>query len=1205
MGAIFENPLHELAEYEALREALEKGKGPVMVSGTVESQKVHLAAELATERKDEGWTLIIAEDELKAKSIAEDFRCFRRDVMIYPARDLLFYNSDIHGNLLTRQRIRVLEALSSKKSGIVVTTVDALMEHLLPLEMLASRAITIRGAIQLDLADMAKKLSALGYERTAEVDGTGQFSVRGGILDVFPLTAEVPYRIELWGDEIDSIRTFDPETQRSVDTVSEAYIFPATEIVLGDEMIEKGLGKIEKERDKNVKAFRDQMKNEEAFRLTQSVGEVVESLREKMSVHGLASFIRYFTKDTVSFLDYFPENTDVFLDEPQHLKERAEVVEQEFADSMQQRILMGAILPGQADFLFSAKKTMAMMSGARTVMMMSIEQKVTGMTPKTKVSLTTRSVQSYQNNFPLLIEDLKKWQSRNYRMVLVAGSTARAQRLAADLRDYEFRAFSPESAEHRVNPGEIMVVAGNLHRGFEYPMIRFVVITENDIFGANRQKRKKPQKKYSGRSIQSFTELSVGDYVVHETYGLGIYRGIEKIRSNGTEKDYIKIDYRDTDVLYVPATMLDKIQKYAGGDAEKVPKLSKLGGTEWKKTKTKVKKEVEEVAKDLVALYAKRQNGAGYAFGPDTVWQHEFEDSFPFEETDDQLAAIEDTKRDMESTKIMDRLICGDVGFGKTEIAIRAAFKAVQEERQVAVLVPTTILAQQHYNTFIQRMKDFPVNIELMSRFRTPSEMKKTVEGLKKGTVDIVIGTHRILSKDVKFKNLGLLVVDEEQRFGVKHKESIKKLRENVDVLTLSATPIPRTLHMSLAGIRDMSVLEEAPVDRLPIQTYVMEYSDEIIREAIRREMARHGQVYYVHNRVGDIDEITTKIQALVPEARVVYAHGQMKEHELENIMMDFVNGEIDVLVCTTIIETGLDIPNANTIIIHDADKMGLSQLYQLRGRVGRTNRTSFAFLMYRRNMILKEVAEKRLAAIRDFTELGSGIRVAMRDLEIRGAGNVLGAKQSGHMQEVGYDLYCKLLNEAVLLLKGEKVEDDEFITEIKCDISAFIPPKYIPNEFQKLDIYKRISAFTDDEDCSDMQDELIDRYGDIPTPVDNLLKVSLLRAHAHRAGMSLIEIRNQEIVITMYPKADLDPSGIPEFVAKYAKKLHMVGAGVPQFIYEEKGKRYPDCTAMFEKTKELVDEFYRLTAVKDKAEEDAPGEGMTHKAEEDTPSRG
>ena len=696
-------------------------------------------------------------------------------------------------------------------------------------------------------------------------------------------------------------------------------------------------------------------------------------------------------------------------------------------------------------------------------------------------------------------------------------------------------AFYSEDYDHEVKSGEIMTGYGKIKKGYEYPMLKFVVISESDIFGGEKKKKKR-KRIYEGEKIASFTDLNIGDYVVHESHGLGIYRGIEKIEVDKTEKDYIKIEYAGGGNLYILATQLEQIQKYAGAGAKK-PKLNKLGGQEWNKTKSRVKGAVREIAEDLVKLYAVRQNDRGFAFGPDTVWQKEFEEMFPFEETEDQDLAIAATKADMESTKIMDRLICGDVGYGKTEIAIRAAFKAVQDGKQVAFLVPTTILAQQHYNNFVQRMKDFPVNIDLLCRFRSSAEQKKTIEKLKKGQVDIIIGTHRLLSKDVVYKDLGLLIIDEEQRFGVAHKEKIKQLKTNIDVLTLTATPIPRTLHMSLIGIRDMSVLEEPPMDRVPIQTYVMEYNEELVREAISRELARGGQAYFVYNRVREIADVATKIAELVPEANVAYAHGQMKETELENIMYRFINGEIDVLVSTTIIETGLDISNVNTMIIHDADNMGLSQLYQLRGRVGRSNRTAYAFLMYKRDKMLKEVAEKRLAAIKEYTELGSGFKIAMRDLEIRGAGSLLGERQHGHMEAVGYDLYCKMLNEAVKEAKGIAVEES-FDTSIDIVIDAYIPMGYIPNELQKLDIYKRIADIETQEETEEMTEELIDRFGDPPKSVENLLYIAKIKSMAHRLYFTEVAQKGESVRFTLYEKARIDVTKIPELVAAYGQKV-------------------------------------------------------------------
>ena len=1179
-----QNPLLELQEYESLREAVKKGQGPVQVTGTLDSQKVHLMYELGQEMGGDGqgpfkWRLAVTYDDSRAKEIYEDFRNFTDKVWLYPARDLLFYSADIHGNLLTRQRIEVLKRLLTEPGGVVVTTVDGLMDHLLPLSLLKSRTISIQCGQTLDLEELKSQLAAVGYERMAQVDGMGQFSIRGGIVDIFPLTEETPIRIELWDDEVDSIRSFDVESQRSVEELSQAVIYPAAEVVLDEARLEEGLRAIEEEEKTYEKALRDQHKSEAAHRISQAVKEFVESVREGWRLGGLDGYIHYFCREAVSFLDYFPESSSlIFLDEPLRLKEKSETVELEFRESMSHRLENGYMLPGQTGLLYPAAQVMARLQRNTTVMLTGLDQKLPGMKVAGKFGFTVKNVSSYQNSFEMLIKDLTRWKKEGWRVVLLSASRTRASRLASDLREYELRAFCPDQEKEIPNvlPGQILVVHGNLHRGFEYPLIKFVFITEGDMFGVEKKKRKRKKTSYQGQGIRSFSELSVGDYVVHEEHGLGIYRGIEKVERDKVTKDYIKIEYGDGGNLYLPATRLESIQKYSGADGRK-PKLNKLGGSEWAKTKSRVRGAVQEIAKDLVKLYAARQEKNGFQYGPDTVWQKEFEELFPYEETEDQLDAIEAVKSDMESKKIMDRLICGDVGYGKTEVALRAAFKAVQDSKQVVYLVPTTILAQQHYNTFVQRMKDFPVRVDMLSRFRTPAQQKRTLEGLRKGMVDIVIGTHRVLSKDLEFKDLGLLIIDEEQRFGVTHKEKIKKLKENVDVLTLTATPIPRTLHMSLAGIRDMSVLEEPPVDRMPIQTYVMEYNEEMIREAIGREMARGGQVYYVYNRVTDIEEVANRIAGLAPEAVVTYAHGQMREHELERIMADFINGDIDVLVSTTIIETGLDIPNANTLIIQDADRMGLSQLYQLRGRVGRSSRTSYAFLMYKRDKMLREEAEKRLQAIREFTELGSGIKIAMRDLEIRGAGNVLGAEQHGHMEAVGYDLYCKMLSQAVKALKDGESQEESFETAVECDINAYIPASYIKNEYQKLDIYKRISAIETQEESMDMQDELMDRFGDIPASVDHLLRIAALKGQAHRAYVTEVLINRQEVRLTLYGRAKLKAEEFPRLLAEYKGQLKMTGGEEPVLLYQDTKHKNKDSKAMLKMAEELTEKLTKL----------------------------
>ena len=1197
-----ENPLLELQEYDNLVKALKSGKGPLQVTGTLDSQKVHLMYELG-EASAFAWKLVVTYDDIRAKEIYDDFRSFTSQVWLYPAKDLLFYSADIHGNLMTRQRIAVLRHLMEDREGVVVTTMDGLMDHLMPIKYLREQSITVESGQIIDLDAWKERLIAMGYERMAQVDGMGQFSIRGGIVDIFPLTEEVPVRIELWDDEVDSIRTFDLESQRSVEQLESITIYPAAEVVLSGDQLAAGIGRLEKEERTYGKALREQHKPEEAHRIHTIIEELRNGLDEGWRIGGLDAYIRYFCPDTVSFLEYFPQGESViYLDEPARLKEKGETVELEFRESMVHRLEKGYLLPGQTELLYPAAEVLARMQKPFAVMLTGLDQKLPGMKVNQKFSIDVKNVNSYQNSFEILIKDLTRWKKEGYRVILLSASRTRASRLASDLREYDLRAYCPDvweaesgnaggdgtvspdsgntvsvnTAVRKVQPGEILVTYGNLHRGFEYPLLKFVFITEGDMFGVEKKRKRRKKTNYQGKAIQSFTELSVGDYVVHEEHGLGIYKGIEKVERDRVIKDYIKIEYGDGGNLYLPATRLESIQKYAGAEAKR-PKLNKLGGAEWNKTKTKVRGAVQEIAKDLVKLYAARQEKAGFQYGTDTVWQREFEELFPYDETDDQMDAIDAVKKDMESRRIMDRLICGDVGYGKTEVALRAAFKAVQDSKQVVYLVPTTILAQQHYNTFVQRMKDFPVQVDMLSRFCTPARQKRTLEDLRKGMVDIVIGTHRVLSKDIQFKDLGLLIIDEEQRFGVAHKEKIKHLKENVDVLTLTATPIPRTLHMSLAGIRDMSVLEEPPVDRMPIQTYVMEYNEEMVREAINRELARNGQVYYVYNRVTDIDEVAGRVQALVPDAVVTFAHGQMREHELERIMADFINGEIDVLVSTTIIETGLDIPNANTMIIHDADRMGLSQLYQLRGRVGRSNRTSYAFLMYKRDKLLREEAEKRLQAIREFTELGSGIKIAMRDLEIRGAGNVLGAEQHGHMEAVGYDLYCKMLNQAVLALKGETLEEDSYETVVECDIDAYIPVSYIKNEYQKLDIYKRISAIETEEEYMDMQDELMDRFGDIPHSVENLLKIAAIRALAHRAYVTEVVINRQEVRLTMYQKARLRVEKIPDLVRSYKGDLKLVPGDVPSFHYIDRRNKNQDSLEMMGKAEEILKDIYGI----------------------------
>ncbi len=1113
MAANFDCPLEELKEYEDMQEAIRQKRGPLLVSGCVDSQKVQLACRLA---EGSPLSLIVTYNDSRAKEICEDARCFADPVLYYPAKDLLFYQADIHGSLLVQRRMEVWKQMLEEGRGVIVTTVDGCMDRIADPRELRKRILELSVGQQLDLSDFSGRLVEMGYRREAQVEGPGEFAVRGGILDIFPLTEEAPVRVELWGDEIDSLRSFDVESQRSIENLETLRVYPAE----------------------------DTWAEEAAL--------------------------------PVAFPEYFPEDALFFLDEPARLWEKAVGVAKEFQESMVHRLEKG--LREHTPSLLSPEDTFALLGKKRAVALAGLEQKGGGLKPEGRYVIQAQTLHSYQDSFETLIGDLKRWKRERYRVVLLSGSRTRGARLASDLQEYGLAAFYAEEEKKEVRPGQVLVTCGSLHKGFSYPMLRFVVLSEGDLFGKN-QKRKKRRTAYEGRKIQDFSQLSVGDYVIHENHGLGIYQGTERMEVGGVAKDYMKITYGDGGNLYIPVTQMDMVQKYAGSDAEKVPKLNRLGGAEWHKTKTRVRGAVREIAQDLVRLYAARQNQKGVVYSPDTVWQREFEEQFPYEETEDQIRAIEAVKGDMEAGKIMDRLICGDVGYGKTEVAIRAAFKAVQDGKQVAYLVPTTILAQQHYNTFVQRMKNYPVNVDLLCRFRTPAEQKRTVESLQKGMTDIVIGTHRLLSKDVQFKDLGMLIIDEEQRFGVADKEKIKKLRENVDVLTLTATPIPRTLHMSLIGIRDMSVLEEAPMDRVAIQTYVMEYNDELVREAMKRELDRGGQVYYVYNQVKNIGDVAAHIASLVPDAVVAYAHGQMRERELERIMLDFINGEIDVLVSTTIIETGLDISNVNTIIIHDSDRFGLSQLYQLRGRVGRSSRTAYAFLMYRRDRMLPEIAEKRLQAIREYTELGSGIRIAMRDLELRGAGNLLGAEQHGHMEAVGYDLYCKLLGAAVQEAKGERKTQADFETELDLDLDAYLPDHYVRGEAQKMKLYRKIAAIETDEDYMDMQDELIDRFGELPRPVQNLLRVARLRALAHQAYVTEAVGSLEELRCTMFPQAPVEPSRIGPLVEKYKGDLRVSAGKAPCFIYRDQRKRMTDPEKMLETLQELLEELRGLMA--------------------------
>ena len=1139
-------PLRELEAFNDALEKINKKISPIYLTGAIDSEKCHLINALGEHRNK----LIITYNELRAREIYEDMKFFNDDnVFLYPAKDIIFYSADVHSNDIIEQRINVIKQLFDSNEYTVILSIEALMDKLISKSIFESNIINKKVSDIINLADISKKLMYMGYERVSQVENKGQFSIRGGIIDIYPQTETNAYRIELWDEEIDSIRTMNVESQRSIDKIEEIQIYPAREVIVNKQIIQEAIKKIKKDRNDLIDVFKENNKKDEIQRIKNSVNVLVEKIENQKTFNGIEGYIEYFYEETASFLDYFPKDTLIYIDEPARINDKWESTKKEFNESIINRFEKGYLLKGQTEILRTIDDLLYKLEDYTCVLLSTLKQKTDIFTYKYDVNFSVKSINPYHKSMEILEKDLKYWSSNRYRTLLITASKTRAERLSYELKDRGIDAFYLSKLDVEIPKGKVAVSYGSLHKGFEYPLIKFVIISETDLIGKSKKKKKTKTKKFKGSKIESFTELKMGDYVVHENYGIGIFRGTEKIEIDGINKDYIKISYRDEGNLYIATSQLDVIQKYIGSEGKK-PKLNKLGTNEWKKTKSRVKGIVEDLAKDLVQLYAKRQAQKGYEFSTDTIWQKEFEEMFPYEETDDQLVAIDETKNDMESKKIMDRLICGDVGYGKTEVAIRAAFKSVQDDKQVVYLVPTTILAQQHYNNFLQRMKDFPVRVEMLSRFKSQKEQKKIIEDTKKGLVDILIGTHRLISKDVVYKDLGLLIIDEEQRFGVAHKEKIKKMKQNIDVLTLTATPIPRTLHMSLIGIRDMSVLEEPPEERHPIQTYVLEHNDELIKDAIYRELSRGGQIYYVYNRVKKIDEVADWISKMVPEANVAYAHGQMNERELENIMFEYINGDIDILVCTTIIETGLDIQNTNTIIIQDADRLGLSQLYQLRGRVGRSNRVAYAYLLYKKDKILQETAEKRLQAIKEFTEFGSGFKIAMRDLEIRGAGNLLGAKQHGHIESVGYDLYCKLLEEAIHEVSNDKVEES-FETSVDLNVDAYIPVSYIKDGIRKLAAYKKIASIEDEKDYYDVQEELEDRYGDLPKSVMNLLDIALVKSLANKADIVNIEQNGDNIKFEVRKDAKINPNNIPTLLNKYRNKLFFTINNAPYFTYK------------------------------------------------------
>ncbi|WKV07775.2 transcription-repair coupling factor [Thermoanaerobacterium sp. CMT5567-10] len=1142
---MFIKPIENLKEIAEIDEAIEKERMPLLIYGLTDSQKAHIAHYII--KKLNKKVLFITYDDVEARAIYEDLISFLNgDAYLIPSRDALFYKVDASSLDLIGKRLIAVKKIIDDKPSAFVASIDGVLNKVASKDIFLRYRRKYKVGDIIDLEELSSSLVTMGYERVPMVEGKGQFSIRGGIIDFFSPMEDEGFRIELFDDVIDSIRSFDVFTQRSLNNLSEVELFPAREFILEDENIKKGMENLSS----NVNSYVSKIKETHSGRaekIKKKFDEIMENISETKSVPNIGELISFFYDRLYSIVDYF-DDAFIILDENIRVKERASNILTEFNENFKSLLLSGEVLPEQSNLLFSYDDILKKLSGKSLILMNTIVKSDANIEVRSIVNFVSRSMHPFHGKLELLVDDIKFYRKSGYKVVMLSSNLERGRILRDSLISYGLDVPIVDDEEYNIPDGGILIYPGTISKGFEYVDAKFALISDVEIFGQSRKPRKSFKVK-NGNRIKNFTELTVGSYVVHVNYGIGKYEGIEKITFDGVTKDYLKIKYAGDDKLFIPVDQLDLIQKYIGPE-DKPPKLNKLGGNEWSKLKKKAKKAVEDLAKDLIKLYAKRQTMKGYAFSKDTPWQKDFEERFPYEETEDQLRCIEEIKKDMESDKPMDRLLCGDVGYGKTEVALRAAFKAVADGKQVAFLCPTTILAEQHYNNFVQRFKDFPVKIEMLSRFRSYKEQSQIIKSLAEGTIDILVGTHKILQNDVKFKDLGLLIIDEEQRFGVKHKEKIKKLKENIDVLSLSATPIPRTLHMSLIGIRDMSVIENPPEDRYPVQTYVVEFNEDLIRDAILRELGRGGQVYFVYNRIEGIERMASIIKELVPNARVAVAHGQMEEGKLENIMIGFLNGDYDILVCTTIIETGLDIPNVNTIIVYDSDRMGLSQLYQLRGRVGRSNRLAYAYFTYRKDKVITEVAEKRLEAIKEFTEFGSGFKIAMRDLEIRGAGNLLGAEQHGHIDAIGYDMYLRLLDEAIKGLKGE-VEDEKPNTTIDIKVSAYIDKEYIEDENQRLEMYKKISSIENEKDVEDIKDELIDRFKEYPKAVEALIDVAYLKALARDANILEISERGTSIILKFKDSKSINSGIVDTLVNEFRGRIMFSGQAPPYITYK------------------------------------------------------
>ncbi len=1103
--------LHGLHEYETVLMTLRAGRC-AGVSGAAQINRSHLIAGLY--RDLERPMLVLCQDELACRRTQEELAAFLGvSFPILPARELTFYDASAASRQWEQKRLRLLYRLATGAEGLVIASWEALSLRTLPRNVLLGAAIELRPGALYDLEELAARLLRSGYTRCQMVEGVGQFAIRGGILDVYSPALENPLRVEFFGDEIDAMGLFDPLTQRRVENVEQAVLLPVAETLptLHPGGVEGLCAELEK------LIARQKRRKSPHLALIKTLEADVETLRNRSFFQAGDRYLSLIYPEFCTAADYLPpEGVTVFCDHG-NLRRAAAGWEEDLGLQLDS-LLQGGVLAGElCEFSRDWTGLCAELSGHPAVFLDAFLSAAypEGLQPAALVDIVSKQLPSYGGSLDVAAQDLKHYQRNGYRTLVLCGNRRRGEILEAYLRDKEIPVSMAFPAPDWPAPGAVYLTDGSLPSGMEYPTVKLAVLTEGQLLTKAARKPRSRVKTTNRQKLSAFTDLTPGDLVVHEHHGIGRYVCMEQIKVDGAVKDYVKIAYQGTDILYVPATQMDLIYKYVGAAQDSPVKLNKLGGDAWEKTKKRAKAAVKDLADSLIRLYAERKRRVGYAFSADTPWQREFEDNFPYMETDDQLRCAAEIKGDMEAPAPMDRLLCGDVGFGKTEVALRAAMKAMLDSKQVAILVPTTVLAQQHYVTAVKRFEGFPVNIEVLSRFRTPAQQRRALAGLRAGSVDLIVGTHKLLQKDVVFKDLGLLIVDEEQRFGVSHKEKLKELSRGVDVLTLSATPIPRTLNMALSGIRDMSTIEEPPLDRYPVETFVLEHNETVLDDAIRRELARGGQVYYLHNRVESIARCAARLAERHPEAEVAVAHGKLHEEALGDVMQRMADGEVQILVCTTIIETGIDIPNVNTLIIENADQLGLAQLHQIRGRVGRSSRHAFAYLTFRRGKALSEIAEKRLEAIREYAEFGSGFKIAMRDLEIRGAGNLLGAEQSGHIVSVGYDMYLKLLEEAVLEEQGEQTPRTVECTA-DLDITANIDKSYVENGEQRMDLYRRMAAVRSQSDADELLDEIVDRYGDPPKGVLNLLDVALLRARAARLTITDISQTGQDLCFTL-----------------------------------------------------------------------------------------